>query len=227
MYTLFAAIAGGGDWRACRSLGEVGWVWVCFFVLYVTFGHFAVLNVITAFFCQSAVESAQHDQEMLISAQMAYKDKYVSMFRELFTSISSRTSGAITLAEFEAAMEEPAIQAYFATLELETSDAWTLFKLLDSHKIHSIDLEEFVVGCLRLRGTAKSIDVATMMHNQKLIARQLSDITHWMEDRFSRIDHHIVKGVQQVSPATLLTGVDRSCINAMHFETKKPHSVYI
>merc|ERR1712232_679468 len=58
--TLFMSISGGARWHdALRPLNEIGPVAVVVFYAYITFTYFAVLNVVTGVFCQSAMESAQ------------------------------------------------------------------------------------------------------------------------------------------------------------------------
>merc|ERR1712151_1422577 len=51
-------------------------------------------------------------------------------------------------------------RAFFASLEIEVETAWEIFKLLDIDGGGTLDIEEFVTGCLRLRGPAKALDVA-------------------------------------------------------------------
>merc|ERR1712032_678879 len=53
---------------------------------------------------------------------------------------------------------------YFKAVDLSRQEAGHLFELLDVDKSGSISTEEFVRGCLRLRGPARSIDLATMAH---------------------------------------------------------------
>merc|ERR1711871_1041147 len=53
--------------------------------------------------------------------------------------------------------------AYFKALKLDISDVHTLFVLLDRDREGSIDIDEFVVGCMRLRGEATSLDMAKLV----------------------------------------------------------------
>jgi len=172
MLTLFEAIVGGISWDvALVPIFDVGWPWVFLFIIYICFTFLAVLNVVTGVFCQSAIEGSQHDQEMLIQEQMKNKTKYMERVRHLFESIDEDGSGTITIQELEDHMNDEAMQAYFQSLDLDTSDAWTLFKLLDSEGSHRIDCEDFVDGCMRLKGAAKAIDLAHLIHENKNLRR--------------------------------------------------------
>eukprot|EP00929_Paragymnodinium_shiwhaense_P080428 TRINITY_DN41943_c0_g2_i4.p1 TRINITY_DN41943_c0_g2~~TRINITY_DN41943_c0_g2_i4.p1 ORF type:complete len:104 (+),score=27.58 TRINITY_DN41943_c0_g2_i4:168-479(+) len=67
--------------------------------------------------------------------------------------------------------QEPA-RALFGALDLDIGDVRDLFEVLDEDGTRFIDLEEFVFGCLRLRGAAKALDVAKLHYDgQRLKAK--------------------------------------------------------
>mmetsp|Transcript_9827 Transcript_9827/g.16405 ORF Transcript_9827/g.16405 Transcript_9827/m.16405 type:complete len:111 (-) Transcript_9827:160-492(-) len=53
--------------------------------------------------------------------------------------------------------------AYFTALGFEPHDCVRLFTLLDTDSSGTVDIEEFLDGCLRLKGFARSIDVHFIM----------------------------------------------------------------
>jgi len=155
-----------------HTLSDPGWFMVVLFVCYLAFTVFAVLNVVTGVFCQSALESAALDQDLMVQAQLAEKERYVSKAQQLFKDIDGEEQGILTYAEFENRLKDESVRTYFSLLELDISDAWTLFKLIDINDAYEVSIEDFVTGCLRLKGSAKSIDIATIMYqNQKIITR--------------------------------------------------------
>jgi len=66
--------------------------------------------------------------------------------------LDTNNSGALSLNEFEQHIEDEKILAYLSTLELDVNQVRTLFLLLDVDQTGEVDLEEFVNGCLRLKG---------------------------------------------------------------------------
>merc|ERR1712050_375720 len=84
-------------------------------------------------------------------------------------------------------MQDDRFQAYFASLDIETNDAWTLFKLLDNDETGHIDIEEFVEGCLQLKGTAKAIHVAKLSHDNKMLTLALEDFMGNVENRLDAL----------------------------------------
>jgi Ca2+-binding EF-hand superfamily protein len=211
MFTLFKAVSGGLDWHeAIDPLDRLGWPYTAIVTLYVTFVIFAVLNVITSVFCQSAIESAQHDAEMAIQNQIQNKQFFIDRVTRLFKDMDKRDSGQITLQEFEDHLESEHVQAYFATLELNTADAWTLFKLIDSDETDVIDIEEFVMGCLRLKGSARSIDVAKLMSDSRQLQRALQSFSGHVEEQLLQISQLMLMSIHSqrsngATPPTTLT----------------------
>lgn len=185
MYTLFKAVAGGISWDVVvEPLGSASPIFVALFTIFIAFVYFAVLNVVTGVFCQSAIESAAHDADMVVHAQLANKKMYVDKVKALFMDIDADNSGFITINEFEKYLLKDEVQAYFVSLDLDITDAWTLFKLLDADESNVVDIEEFVTGCLRLKGGAKAIDMAGMMFEIKSNGRRLGNFMKYVENEF-------------------------------------------
>mmetsp|Transcript_68084 Transcript_68084/g.129607 ORF Transcript_68084/g.129607 Transcript_68084/m.129607 type:complete len:115 (-) Transcript_68084:130-474(-) len=62
-----------------------------------------------------------------------------------------------------------------------------LFKLLDADKGASLDMDEFVAGCMRLRGNAKKLDLARLIEENNFMARQLSDFMDHADKQFQQL----------------------------------------
>mmetsp|Transcript_25899 Transcript_25899/g.34989 ORF Transcript_25899/g.34989 Transcript_25899/m.34989 type:complete len:216 (+) Transcript_25899:3-650(+) len=147
------------------------------FSVFMMFTYFAVLNVVTGVFCQSAIESANQDKDTLVQTQLSLTTMYTEQLEKLFTQIAQEDAcGYITLSMFEESLEDDQVKAYFDGLDLTTDDAWNLFKLLDSNESNSIDLEEFVAGCLRLRGRARSIDIHMLLYESRWIMKRVDAV---------------------------------------------------
>eukprot|EP00435_Cladocopium_sp_Y103_P036245 s135_g9.t1 len=62
---------------------------------------------------------------------------------------------------------ETDVRAFFESLDLDIWDAWSFFKLLDTDGGGMVEVEEFFMGCLRFRGTARAMDVAKIIQDQR------------------------------------------------------------
>eukprot|EP00929_Paragymnodinium_shiwhaense_P063056 TRINITY_DN31529_c0_g1_i1.p1 TRINITY_DN31529_c0_g1~~TRINITY_DN31529_c0_g1_i1.p1 ORF type:complete len:729 (-),score=102.76 TRINITY_DN31529_c0_g1_i1:58-2244(-) len=181
--TLFMTLTGGMDWGdVIPSLLNVSIVYVCMYLAYVVFGSFAVLNVVTGVFCQAAIESAEQDQEEVIEIQLQSMNTYTERLTKLFKEIDANSSGYITLRDFEKYMQDSRVQAYFHALDLRIHEAWSLFKLIDKECAHVISIADFVDGCLRMRGNAKSLEVNEMMYQNRWMMDKLADFVEEFEE---------------------------------------------
>lgn len=168
--TLFRSISGGIDWaEAAEALRPLGELWVQLFQFYVGFCTFAVLNVMTGFFCESAIKSAEKDHENTLDNRQEFRELLTDLFVKLDDG-----DGQLTLAEFEKMFENETMQAFLETAEITASDAWTLFASLDVDGDHLIDVDEFTKRCLSLRGGARSMDVFALTRHNLKIREQLN-----------------------------------------------------
>jgi len=190
MLSLFMSISGGVSWiDVVKPLRLLNTIWLFIFLCFIGFVYFAVLNVVTGVFCQSAIESTQQDQESMVQAFISNKNLYTTRFKNLFSELDAEDTGIITRDEFEEHINDDRVQAYFGTLGLEAQDAIRLFETLDMSDADEvgIDIEDFVDGCLRLKGTAKSCDLARLLYENKTIMRELVDFIEFAEEQFSQI----------------------------------------
>lgn len=163
--TLFKSVTNGVSWELVfQPLHDEHWMYGCIFILYIIFATFAVLNVMTGQFCQAAMESAKKNDDDMICDLLANKEMYVTKLKSLFASLTEDAENRITLDTFEKSINNERIQAYFHSLDIKISDAWTLFRLLDEHNENAIDMTKFIEGCLQLRGPATAIDIKKLAH---------------------------------------------------------------
>jgi voltage-gated sodium channel len=153
--SLFQAMSGGIDWDSLANplATEISPFLGFVIAMYIAFALLAVMNVVTGVFVESAMKGAQHEQEVFM----------VQHARKLFMSGDRGRSGKINWVEFQNQMDDPEMQVYFKLIEVDFEEASELFQLMDIGKGGEVDYEEFLNGCLRLRGHAKAIDLVTLM----------------------------------------------------------------
>eukprot|EP00931_Biecheleriopsis_adriatica_P096910 TRINITY_DN7063_c0_g1_i1.p1 TRINITY_DN7063_c0_g1~~TRINITY_DN7063_c0_g1_i1.p1 ORF type:complete len:658 (-),score=146.83 TRINITY_DN7063_c0_g1_i1:145-2118(-) len=192
MLTLFMSICGGVSWeQPLAPLMVVSPACVFTFLFFISFAFFAVLNVITGVFCQSAIESATSDHDMLMQSIIADKEAHVEKVRSLFKDLDDDDSGFISLAELEENMHKKSVQTYFEALELNVSDAWNFFKLLDTDGGSAIEIEEFLFGCLRLRGEAKALELAKLQIDQQWMSKTMGKFMVYVEVSLKKLERHL------------------------------------
>jgi len=185
MLTLFQAVTGGVSWDdVSRPLSSMGSIPVLMFVVYICFAQLAVLNVITGVFCQSAIDSAAHDQELVAQAMLENRQLYADKLKQIFADFDESGSGLITMQEFRAHLKDENVRAYLDSMEVDTSDVLTLFRLLDSDDRAILQMDEFVAGCMRLKGAAKGIDMAKLCYAQEVLSKRLESFISRMDQTF-------------------------------------------
>lgn len=197
MLTLFQGITGGLDWgQTVPALLEISVVLVIALTAYIGFMVFAVLNVVTGIFCNTAIETASADKELAVMTQLANQKQYAESIRGIFKEIDQDGSEEITIDEFQRGMANEKLAAYFASVDIDVSDAWTLFSLIDGDRSGVIDLEEFVAGCIQLRGSAKAIHIARVNYEHKITKQMLQELQQTVQgiDEAIRQDSRIITG---------------------------------
>merc|ERR1712048_611886 len=171
---------GGVSWgEVSDPLNHMAWNLSAPFYFYIFFTMLAVLNIITGVFVDNAVETAKTQREFLVQKEMELKEKYVAEMRSLFAEMDDDGSGYVTLEEIQEYFEDPRVQSYFQALGLDTHDSERLFKLIDNDGSGDVSVDEFLEGCIRLKGLARSIDVHSLMSECKRLAHKID----YLEER--------------------------------------------
>lgn len=185
MFTLYESVTGGISWD--EVVAPFDGASLLLFCVYIALTQLAVLNVLTGVFCQNAIESAQRDQDIVTQTMMANKQRFVKQLRQLFKEIDTDGSGTVTIVELEQHLQDERVKAYFESMELEASDAWAFFKLVDEDMGNTVDVDEFVEGCMRLRGAAKQIDVHLLSTEQRRFQTRYESGMQRLEESLSKV----------------------------------------
>lgn len=185
MLTLFMSISAGVNWEnVLGPLKTISLVWVFVYLFFIAFTVFAVLNVVTGVFCQSAIDSAQNDHAAIVQSILENKEAHLTKIKTLFSKFGGQANEAdtdfITFPMFEEKINTPEVRDYFESLRLDIWDAWTFFKMVDDDGGGTIPMDEFLMGCLRLRGQARAVDVGRVIHDQQ-----------WMIKNFGKFQTHV------------------------------------
>jgi len=186
-YSLLLAFTGGADWGDLLDPWfEVSHFYVFVFIAYIVLMHFAVINIVTAVFVESAVQTAQLDQDWIIQQEMAQENSFVQEIRRIFSRDKEATNQAITLEELEERLGDEGVRLRLKFLGLDVAEAWGLFRLLGGSRQGYLETADFALGCLRLRGQARSIDTATLMYENRQMLKALDQHICSLEARLAR-----------------------------------------
>jgi len=174
MRTLYESVTGGHDWGATADLlRDLHGFWLFLFLFYQFFSTFALMNVVTGVFCNGAIEGAQQDHTEVLEAHVASAQVYVNRFKALFRHIDTDHNGIISVEELEAHLDDEEVQAYFLSMDIQPHEAWTLLTILATENSSEIDFEEFILSCMRFRGNARAVDLASISYQNKDVKKRL------------------------------------------------------
>merc|ERR1719221_138818 len=125
-------------------------------------------------------------------------DLYLKKVRQFFIEADTDKSGTLSWEEFESHMQNTKIKAYFQTLDLDVSQAHLVFELLDVDNSDEVTVDEFLEGCMRLKGHARSVDVNLLILQQKKFMRRMEKHAR----RSNKYVQGIIEGLQQAKVLT-------------------------
>eukprot|EP00931_Biecheleriopsis_adriatica_P021401 TRINITY_DN1399_c0_g1_i1.p1 TRINITY_DN1399_c0_g1~~TRINITY_DN1399_c0_g1_i1.p1 ORF type:complete len:676 (+),score=167.70 TRINITY_DN1399_c0_g1_i1:67-2094(+) len=211
-FSLFMAITGGDDWKnIVWPLLDISPVYGFLFMIYISLMVVGVLNIITGIFVESATELSRLDRDLVTQAEQDRIISYIKELLKLFNELDTDKSGTISLHEFEAYAARSDIQAFFSVLELDVSKAAQVFRLLDVDGSNEIEVDEFVMGCMRLKGLAKGVDMESLMLESKKLMNRQQKQQRWNRRRFTSMEKMIEDS--QAEQAASLQRLEKSLSN--------------
>jgi len=188
LQSLFMSVTGGVSWiELWEPFQHMAWYLSCLYTLYIGFMVLGALNVVTGIFVEGAMKAAENDTDAVIHAEMEWKQSCFNTLKRLFLACDTDGSGTISFDEFKSQTQKAEVRDMFTALELDVLEAEGLFRLLDLRGLGEVSIEEFVVGCMRLKGHNKSINFASLMYEHKKTAEVLSELVQRIEKKLNMI----------------------------------------
>lgn len=188
MLTLFKIMTAGIPWHELMpAIFLLERIYLAIFLTYVAVAYFAILNIVTGVFVETTIQVAKQDRDFAIRNEMHSKASYSKKLQEIFIEMDLDVSQSLTVGEFEHAMQDQRVVAYFNTLGLDFADIATLFVLLDRDQSGALTLDEFILGCMRLKGEARSLDIAKLQYHAEWVMHNLSHLMDTVTDLSSHL----------------------------------------
>jgi len=163
LFSLYKAIYGGILWGdLVRVLAELEVIYVITFISMISFSLIVVVNIVMGIILEIEQDVSYREREALIEDEIRERENYVSMMEEVFKEVDINMSGDISLDEFELSLQDTRMEALFSAMQMDLHDVRSLFDLLDRDRNGQVGLEEFILGCLRLKGQARSADIVKL-----------------------------------------------------------------
>merc|ERR1719343_1779496 len=200
------------DWlEGARPLLQVSRYYLVIYSMFVMFCVFGLMNILTGIFVANTKEVSQVDRDLVIRAQLKDRKSFANQLKKVLRSIDKDDSGSISKHELLEHLASSEFYAYLKTLDVTVSDAQGVFKLLDVNGTGEVNIDEFVLSLMRFQGSARAVDVATLLYEGKRNEARWNAYMEYIEEQFDvvkrrlRIDSSKVDNVQtHVSRAQLV-----------------------
>lgn len=192
--TLLECITDGKEWDdpvmiIYESLGLAA---VPLFMLYEMFGVFVILNVIMGVFIDKAIKVAEDATELNVACAISKAFIGDGMYQE-----------EVTWEVFEQKLAEPELQECFEMLKVDIGEAKVLFELIDADHSGSVDAREIVEGCLKLKGTAKALDMSIMLQTLNIFIEKVDSHVSELDRTVRTVDDRVCRLGKKLGVRTL------------------------
>mmetsp|Transcript_30012 Transcript_30012/g.72928 ORF Transcript_30012/g.72928 Transcript_30012/m.72928 type:complete len:527 (+) Transcript_30012:44-1624(+) len=188
MYSCFVILTMEGWPQYADSLMEVKpWLWV-FFVFFICFCSFAVLNLLLAVIVDNTMDvSRQFQEEHRLHKQLGLEPKYEQL-RDILQQFADG-DGSLTKQKFAEATTTVEARDILDLLKIDDNDMMDILDILLVGKATVIDVDEFVEYCKKVQGTATMRDIlclksSVIAHGRSLfhrMARATESLTEMLE----------------------------------------------
>merc|ERR1712217_665993 len=120
-----------------------------------------------------AMKAADNDCAIAIEEQIEADKDAEDILHSMFLNLDSDGSGSISKGEFSEHMNNPQIRAHLRTMGIDCRDPRNMFELLDDDHSGLLEVSEVVKGLMQLRGSAKAVDMLTLLAMTKRVHKEL------------------------------------------------------
>jgi len=103
-------------------------------------------------FLQSALANGKRDKDQFL----------IGVALEFFEQADKEASGVVTWKEFKERLAYDEARMYFDAFGFDVEEANELFVLRDKEQRGQVSFDDFILGSVRLRGTARALDLAVI-----------------------------------------------------------------
>jgi hypothetical protein len=224
MDNLFKSATGGNSWEdVANELVMAGEVLYLIFLLYIAFFNFIVVNALCSIFVDFVRQCSEKDTNSIIHDELRRKDAFIDSLKSLYRRMNPNERGQVTQQEFLAHLKEPEMRAFASVLGIEPTDLDQFFSIISGEGSRPVDLETFVVGAIKLRGMARSMDVLDIVIAQRRGHLELHAFMTYCRRQFRFLRAEIAPKdfPRRVSSRQIPTTPARSCRSFSESSTRR------
>lgn len=160
--SLWMSMSGGLSWWEIERLFLlISPSWALIFALFEAIMLLAMMNIVTGIFVNDAVEMAAMDRELRTQTEKTRIYTLMENLKGMFRDVDTDESGTISLEELRSYLQDEEVRTLLMMMDIEVPDCVSFFEILDVDGNGTLEIDEFVIGCMNLKGDAKMVALAT------------------------------------------------------------------
>lgn len=170
LVTVYQCCTGGVLWESASTSLEAVIPWItALWVLFVGFVFFAISNVVTGIFVDQAMKSAHDDMQNVEIEEFDRQEGVAKAMRTLILESVSGTRNGVDRQTMLRLFKDRGVVAMLQRVDISPRDVCSLFDIVvgERRSLPLRDVDAFVRACFRLKGYARSIDIAAVFFQQK------------------------------------------------------------
>eukprot|EP00933_Yihiella_yeosuensis_P028362 TRINITY_DN2216_c0_g1_i1.p1 TRINITY_DN2216_c0_g1~~TRINITY_DN2216_c0_g1_i1.p1 ORF type:complete len:630 (-),score=121.26 TRINITY_DN2216_c0_g1_i1:419-2308(-) len=130
-----------------------------YLLTFVVMASFGLLSIMIGVVVENTLATAERDQAKARAKVERDRKHVFSQLQEIFELADADGSGTLTLDEVQLAVQKPEIYNKLKMIDFPVDEPEQIFALLDYDGSGELTTEEFISGCIRMKGGAKSKDL--------------------------------------------------------------------
>jgi len=180
------------------------WYMAFFFMFFMLVSTYGLLNLVVSVIVEQTLTAARSNESRVKAREERSQRAELEGLKEIFTLADEDGSGELDVKEFLAALEDEEILWRMRQLDLPIDDAARLFTVIDGEGTRSLTMEEFIDGCTKLKGPARSRDLLAITAQADTLAKKMDDLGEELQDSermLHQLDEISVRITNRFNPA--------------------------
>jgi len=157
------------------------------FVAFIVFTTFGLLNLVVGVIVENTLASAKVNETKMKKKREKDRMRILNHLREFFEQSDEDGSGTLTIEEVQQAMKDPEAMNKLKLIDLPLEDPHEIFALLDVDQSGELSIDEFISGCMRIKGNAKSKDLLAVQIAVDTLGTKFQELSHALETSSEKI----------------------------------------
>jgi voltage-gated sodium channel len=177
MFTLLQCVT-RDSWASSVSRYVVvqQWYMSFFFLGFGLISTYGLLNLVVSVIVEQTLTAARSNENRVAAKEARNQRAELDGLKEIFVLADEDGSGELDVHEFLAALENEEILWRMRQLDLPIDDAARLFTVIDGEGTRALTMEEFIDGCTKLKGPARSRDLLAITAQADSLSKKMDEL---------------------------------------------------